>query len=117
MTFARPSILASCVASALLVGCPLAVEDSYDFADSGPAFGEDGGSPDAASAPPEADPSQYSKTRLDAGVPPCQDGVRNNAETDVDCGGAQCPPCADGRRCSRDTDCKTGHCERRRCEK
>ena len=31
----------------------------------------------------------------ESGLPnPCGDGVRDNAETDVDCGGSQCPACA-----------------------
>ncbi|MCK4491510.1 MAG: hypothetical protein KAU03_02725, partial [Candidatus Altiarchaeales archaeon] len=39
----------------------------------------------------------------------CSDGVRNQDETDVDCGGS-CPPCGDGGNCSVDGDCVGGWC-------
>jgi hypothetical protein len=35
----------------------------------------------------------------------CQDEQKNNAETDVDCGGGTCPKCADGKGCAATTDC------------
>jgi hypothetical protein len=44
-------------------------------------------------------------------LPSCTDGVRDNDETDVDCGGGSfdgnppCPPCADGKMCKVGTDC------------
>lgn len=59
---------------------------------------------------------------------PCENGVQDGSETDVDCGGtvvSTCPPgtppwacrldaycdrCADGRRCKRGTDCQSGRC-------
>jgi len=34
----------------------------------------------------------------------CSDGVKNNDETDVDCGGS-CNPCEDGKACETDDDC------------
>jgi hypothetical protein len=40
----------------------------------------------------------------------CSDGVRNGAETDVDCGGGDCPPCGSGQGCSAGTDCASGVC-------
>ena len=42
----------------------------------------------------------------------CNDGVKNGAETDVDCGGgAGCAStCAMGKVCKVDTDCGSGHC-------
>jgi hypothetical protein len=39
----------------------------------------------------------------------CSDGLKNGAETDVDCGGA-CPPCKNGRTCTCDADCLSGVC-------
>ena len=33
------------------------------------------------------------------------DGIKNGAETDVDCGGGGNPPCAEGKACNVDTDC------------
>ncbi len=41
--------------------------------------------------------------------PTCYDGVKNQRETDVDCGGP-CPPCEEGKRCEHDDDCMTGFC-------
>ncbi len=40
----------------------------------------------------------------------CTDGVKNGAETDVDCGGGSCPACATGQSCFLTTDCATGGC-------
>ncbi len=37
--------------------------------------------------------------------PNCTDGVRNGAETDVDCGGGTCPACASGKACAVTSDC------------
>ena len=46
-----------------------------------------------------------------AGQPTCTDGVQNQDETDVDCGGATCGPCAEGQACQRHADCSTGACD------
>ena len=43
-------------------------------------------------------------------APNCTDGVKNGAETDLDCGGAVCPDCATGRQCFLTTDCAVGGC-------
>ena len=50
----------------------------------------------------------------------CHDGVRNGAETDIDCGGNPgfcvfctrngCGPCRDGRTCTQNEDCESIHC-------
>lgn len=40
----------------------------------------------------------------------CSDGVRNQKETDVDCGGGTCPPCATGKKCAIDADCSSKVC-------
>lgn len=44
-------------------------------------------------------------------VDPCTDGVRDGAETDVDCGGGQCPACALGKACWLDFDCTSQACD------
>jgi hypothetical protein len=47
------------------------------------------------------------------GAPNCTDGVKNGAETDVDCGGGSasaCPGCAVGRACNVGGDCASFHC-------
>jgi hypothetical protein len=45
----------------------------------------------------------------------CTDDVRNQDETDVDCGGATCPKCPDGDRCSLGRDCSSGTCSAGTC--
>jgi hypothetical protein len=40
----------------------------------------------------------------------CRDGVRNDAETDVDCGGGTCSTCALGKGCALSRDCSTTFC-------
>ena len=40
----------------------------------------------------------------------CADGIKNGAETDVDCGGGACPKCANGLHCMAGSDCVSGNC-------
>ncbi len=44
-------------------------------------------------------------------TPTCEDGERNQDETDVDCGGVQCDPCLEGEACKVHADCTTGVCD------
>ncbi|MBC7978545.1 MAG: hypothetical protein H7138_26460 [Myxococcales bacterium] len=48
-------------------------------------------------------------------APSCQDGAKNGAETDIDCGGA-CGPCADGGACDAPADCRSQVCASQRCQ-
>ncbi len=51
-------------------------------------------------------------------VASCTDGIKNSAETDVDCGGAMCSKCADTKACAAASDCSSGYCSPTgRCEK
>jgi hypothetical protein len=43
-------------------------------------------------------------------APTCEDGIKNQDESDVDCGGATCPACADGSVCGEDSDCAIASC-------
>ncbi len=43
-------------------------------------------------------------------VATCTDGVKNQDETDVDCGGTICHQCALGKSCLKDGDCSTDRC-------
>jgi hypothetical protein len=47
--------------------------------------------------------------------PTCSDGLRNGAETDVDCGGT-CPRCAVGKVCAVRNDCTSARCEAGTCQ-
>lgn len=40
----------------------------------------------------------------------CFDGIKDNSETDVDCGGPSCGKCADGQSCVDFHDCLSNHC-------
>jgi len=42
---------------------------------------------------------------------PCTDGVKDFAESDVDCGGGACPTCAVGRACNVNFDCASQACD------
>ena len=44
----------------------------------------------------------------------CHNGVQDNDETDVDCGGS-CAGCADRKRCGVGTDCASQSCLKRAC--
>lgn len=43
-------------------------------------------------------------------VPSCSDGVLNQGEVNIDCGGPNCSGCADGDSCSTGDDCASGYC-------
>lgn len=40
----------------------------------------------------------------------CTDGIKNNTETDVDCGGGVCSACDTNKACTRGDDCKSLTC-------
>jgi len=42
--------------------------------------------------------------------PSCSDKVKNDGETDVDCGGNYCKGCGDGKGCKGDKDCASAFC-------
>ncbi|HVY49224.1 MAG TPA: hypothetical protein VHB21_25210, partial [Minicystis sp.] len=46
----------------------------------------------------------------------CMDGVRNEDETDADCGGATCPRCVPGKVCAQGSDCDSGVCTNLVCQ-
>ncbi len=59
--------------------------------------------------------NEFTVRPIDAGVdaeilaPSCSDGMRNDTETDVDCGGS-CGACAEGKTCTVGRDCTNGTC-------
>ena len=42
--------------------------------------------------------------------PTCNDNIKNQNETDVDCGGGTCPACANGKHCILGSDCQNNSC-------
>jgi hypothetical protein len=49
-------------------------------------------------------------------LPSCSDGVKNDGETDVDCGFDPCGPCPDGSGCHKPEDCVSGVCKIGKCQ-
>ncbi len=52
-------------------------------------------------------------------APTCSDGVQNEGETQVDCGGPYCTghsSCANGFTCATDSDCSSGVCSGDTCQ-
>jgi hypothetical protein len=49
-------------------------------------------------------------------APPCANGRRDDAETDVDCGGPSCGPCDVAKACAAPRDCATANCYLAVCE-
>jgi hypothetical protein len=52
---------------------------------------------------------------VDVALPPCQNGIRDGNETDVDCGGGTCPACGPDKVCATSGDCTTSLCTAQRC--
>lgn len=46
----------------------------------------------------------------------CSDGVKNQDETDIDCGSFLCPKCADTKECRYAFDCISGVCTGNICQ-
>ncbi len=42
----------------------------------------------------------------------CDDGILNQSETDIDCGGTSCAPCGESLSCLADADCASRVCDR-----
>lgn len=53
---------------------------------------------------------EYFNCLIPAPPPPCQDGVKNNTETDIDCGGSCSTKCAEGQSCLEADDCTSANC-------
>lgn len=49
-------------------------------------------------------------------APSCRDGIRNQDETDADCGGETCPKCTDNRQCKIALDCESSVCLSNTCQ-
>jgi len=61
-----------------------------------------------------ADKSKYETEERTIDVPSCletcEDGIQNQDETDIDCGGSICDPCEDGKYCIEGSDCISKYC-------
>ena len=52
---------------------------------------------------------------LTSAVQSCADGIKDQDETDVDCGGITCPKCGDTKGCNESSDCISGFCNSNIC--
>lgn len=79
------------------------------YADGAEFTGVDGAEPSAERVPvtPTLDASPP--------APTATDGLRNGAETDVDCGGPGAPVCTPGQSCQQGSDCSDGVCTEATC--
>ena len=48
-------------------------------------------------------------------VPRCTDHIKNQDESDIDCGGTSCPKCNNGMACKIDCDCVSDVCKNKIC--
>ena len=90
----------------LLAGCPSGGSGFFPTVHDGGADLATAPGQDLAGTPPMPDLATA------AG---CNDGVKNGAETDTDCGGGTCAPCAAGRTCLKAGDCQSGFCVNQIC--
>lgn len=84
----------------LLVCAGCANSKTFDDEDSGMPL------PDSAPMPD----SGKMEAAMEASTPACMNMVKDNGETDVDCGGGACNPCADDKACVKASDCANGSC-------
>ena len=55
--------------------------------------------------------SNYCNPSGKCATPTCSDTIKNQNETDVDCGGSTlCPDCANGKDCNGNSDCTSSYC-------
>ena len=64
-----------------------------------------------ATTPPAATVNDTENETTPVVTATCNDTLKNQDETDVDCGGDVCDPCAEGKDCTYNRDCEEGHCE------
>jgi hypothetical protein len=70
--------------------------------------GEGTGSP--SEVVPGANLVPFADDTCQGGSATCSDGIQNQEETDIDCGGPNCGACADGKNCIDNSDCQSNDC-------
>ena len=116
-TAAIGALLVLIVAAGGLGACAGKSGAVYSRADGGSATGSGGtgAGGGGGAVTPEPDGSVPDAPMTPA-APSCSDNVKNQDETDIDCGGA-CPTrCANGRLCAAPADCMGGVCTKDICQ-
>jgi hypothetical protein len=71
----------------------------------------------STTAPPSStSTSTTTSTSTSSTIATCSDGIENQDETDVDCGGSICPPCDPGEGCLQPSDCTSSVCQSMVCQ-
>jgi hypothetical protein len=103
--------------AALVPGCFTLGENCFDGEQNAAEEGVDcGGTCEPCPPPKPVDPCENvtcdGKASCVEGecISPCENGTRDEGETDVDCGGADCRKCAGGHTCKSANDCFSGMC-------
>jgi formylglycine-generating enzyme required for sulfatase activity len=114
LTLAFTALVATCLFAAG-EGCSStdAHPDAGDLSSSGTSGGGKDASNDNALPVFEGGPGDSGD---DGGNNGCNDHIKDNMETDVDCGGPVCKKCVDGQACVAPTDCGGGACINNLCK-
>ncbi len=118
--FRASRVVTACVVFATLAAVSAACgnsDDSPGLVDNvnGNGNGVTSTSKDASVDATATDAAADSQALGDSGIG-CSDGIKDNLETDVDCGGTVCPQCIDGKACVNKTDCIGGGCDNKTCD-
>lgn len=101
----------------LLAGCPAAPTTSGTETGDESSSSTGGGGATSTTGDPvmtstSAEAGESSSSSSSSGEPPpsCDDGIQNQKESDLDCGGP-CPACPQGQACNDNDDCATEACD------
>lgn len=112
----HPTLAAAALALAACTGStvPITGDGSTSGAEGGGSSSSSGSATTLTSSTTSVDSSgsdSGSGGSSDTGAPGCNDGVSNEDETDVDCGGPTCDArCQEGQHCVGPDDCASGVC-------
>lgn len=94
-------------------GAPETGDTSSTQGPTGDSSSSSGDSEDSSSGSGGSSSGEGTEGSSSTGEPPiesCLDGVKNQDETDIDCGGASCPSCGLDAACLIDIDCASSWC-------
>ncbi|CAF1412356.1 unnamed protein product [Adineta steineri] len=65
--------------------------------------------------PQRSNPTSTASMTTSITVSKCIDRIKNEDETDIDCGGSRCPKCNNIMNCNDDSDCISSYCKNKKC--